>query len=146
MNDKTDNHDDDKDFNFFCDFPPFHIFMKNFRGMKPFFDKGLFYKPHGRKFYRGSYKPYTQVSRDEEGYTITMELPGISKEDIHLETTNEELWISAKSTEFDRTYKDHLYFKRPIRSEEVKAHLKAGILTITAPYMDPIPKTKVEVE
>ncbi len=146
MNDKTDKHDDEKDFNFFCDFPPFHVFMKNFRGMKPFFDKGPFFGHHEKKFHRGSYRPYTQISRDEEGYTVTMELPGISKGEINLETTNEELWISAKSAEFDKQYKHHMYFKRPIRSEEVKAHLKAGILTITAPYTDQIPKTKVDVE
>ncbi len=146
MNEKTDKHDDEKDFNFCCDFPPFHILMKNFRGMKPFFDKGTFSRHHGKKFHRGSNAPYTQITRDEEGYTITMELPGISKDEINLENTNEELWISAESKEFDRKYKHHLYFKRPVRSEEVKARLKAGILTITAPFMDRIPKTKVDVE
>ncbi|MFX1286763.1 MAG: Hsp20/alpha crystallin family protein [Promethearchaeota archaeon] len=145
MKNNTDNYDEDDDFNFFFDFPAFHIFCKTFSGMKPFFRKGISFKPWGDRF-RGYGVPITRVKRNQEGYTITMELPGISKDEINLEATSDELWLSARNEEFNKEYKHHLYFRRAIRSPEMNATLKAGILTITVPYVDKIPKTRVDVK
>ncbi|MFX0206858.1 MAG: Hsp20/alpha crystallin family protein [Candidatus Hodarchaeota archaeon] len=145
MKNNTDNRNEDDDFNFFFDFPPFHIFCKTFPGIKPFFRKGVFSKPWEDKF-RGHRVPITRVKRNQEGYVITMELPGISKDEINLEATSEELWLSARNEEFNKEYHHHLHFRTSIRSSEMKATIKAGILTITVPYVDRIPKTAVDVE
>ncbi len=146
MNNKTNNRDEDNEFNFCCDSPPFHVFLRNFPGMRPFFKKGAFSRHYGERFHRDSRTPYTQVKRNQEGYTITMELPGIVKDEINLEATNEDLLFSARNDEFKKEYQHHLYFKRLIRPDEMKAELKNGILTITVPFVDKIPKTKVDVE
>ena len=60
--------------------------------------------------------------------------------------TSDELWFSAESVNFKNQYKHHLYLKKQIRPNEIKAQLKAGILTITAPFSEKVPKTKVDVE
>ncbi|MHA2203562.1 MAG: Hsp20/alpha crystallin family protein [Candidatus Hodarchaeales archaeon] len=143
MNDKPNDRDEDNDYSFFC-FPPFHAFWESFPKMKPFFKKGFWSR--GDWINRGSRIPITQVKRDQEKYNITMELPGISRDDINLEVTGDELWFSADSAEFKKQYKHHLHFKKRIRPNEIKAHLKAGILTITVPFADKVPKTKVDVE
>ncbi|MFX0125365.1 MAG: Hsp20/alpha crystallin family protein [Candidatus Hodarchaeota archaeon] len=143
MNDKTNDHNEDNDFSFFC-FPPFHVFWKTFPRMKPFFKKGSW--PWGEWIDRGSRIPITHVKRDHEKYNIIMELPGISRDEIDLEATSDELWFSAQSAEFKKQYKHHIYFKKRIRPNDIKAHLRAGILTITAPFVDKVPKTKVDVE
>ena len=146
MNDKANNRDEDQESNFSCDFSPFHIFCKTFPGMKPFFKKGALFKHYGDRFHRGSRVPVTQVKRNQEGYTITMELPGISKDEINLEATIDELWFSAQSDEFNKEFRHHLHFKKRIRPDEMKARLRAGILTITVPFVNQVPKTKVDVE
>ncbi|MFW9904975.1 MAG: Hsp20/alpha crystallin family protein [Candidatus Thorarchaeota archaeon] len=143
MNDKTDNHNEDEDYNFLC-FPPFHAFWKSFPRMKPFFKKGLWHS--GDWITRGSPIPITHVKRDQEKYNITMEVPGISRDQISLEATSDELWFSAKNDEFNKHYEHHLQFRKRIRPNEIQAHLKAGILRITAPYIEKVPKTKVEVD
>lgn len=144
MKDKTDKHDDDRDFHFVCDFPPFHVFWKHFFDMKPYEQKGRFLDRYGLKVQRGV--PMTQIEKDKEKYIITVELPGIKKDEVNLEATNDELWLSAQSKKFDKTYRHHLYFKRPVCSNEMKSHLSDGILTITAPFLEKVPKTKVDVE
>lgn len=150
MTDETNNRNEDDTFNFCCDSPPFHVFWKTFPNIRPFIKKGAFHKNFGEKFHHkfhhGSRIPYTQVKRNDEGYFISMELPGISKDEINLEATNEDLIISARSEELNKEYQHHLYFRRPIRPDEMKAHLKYGILTIIAPYANRIPKTRIDVE
>ena len=146
MNDNANNRDEDHESNFSCDSPPFHMFCKTFPGMKPYFKKGALFKHYRDRFHQDSRVPFTQIKRNQEGYTLTMELPGISKDEINLEATNDELWFSARSDEFNKEFQHHLYFKKRIRPDEIRAHLKAGILTITAPFVDKVPKTKVDVE
>ncbi|MHA2293425.1 MAG: Hsp20/alpha crystallin family protein [Candidatus Hodarchaeales archaeon] len=146
MKDKADRHENEKDFNFLAEIPPLHAFMKNFSDMRCFPRKGAFFKPFGHHHWSGHRVPITKVTRNDEGYNILMELPGISKEDINLEATNDELWFSATNKELKKEFHHHIHFRRPIRPVEIKANLKRGILTITAPYSERIPKTKVNIE
>ena len=143
MNDEPNDPNEDGEHNFFC-FPSFHTFWKAFPKMKPFFRKG--YWPMGYWSTQGLRIPITHVKRDQEKYNITMEIPGISQNEINLEATNDELWFSAQSAKFKNQYKHHFHFKRQIQPNQIKAHLKAGILTITAPLAEKVPITKVDVE
>lgn len=143
MNENANNRKEDEDYNFLC-FPPFHAFWKSFPRMKPFFKKGHWHL--GDWVTRGSPIPVTRVTRDQEKYNIVMEVPGISRDQINLEATSDELWFSAQNDEYSKHYEHHIHFRRRIRPNEIKAHLKAGILTITAPFVEKVPKTKVEVD
>ena len=95
---------------------------------------------------RESWYPAVDIEEGKDNYHVTMELPGISRDDINLEATGDELWFSAHCDEFKKQYRHHLHFKKRIRPNEIKANLKAGILTITVPFADKVPKTKVDVE
>ncbi|MHA2289399.1 MAG: Hsp20/alpha crystallin family protein [Promethearchaeota archaeon] len=137
MNNKY-NERKDKDYHFSCGFDPFKIFVQGYPGRKhPFFHKARGFSNFGGR---------PEVAKDDDAYTVTFEVPGISKEDIHLEVTPDGLWLNAKNAELDRKYKNHFHFREPIDPEKVNAHLKAGILVVTAPYANKKPKTKVNIE
>ena len=137
MNRKYKNRKYD-DFEFNCGFDPMKIFIKgkhepNF----PFFHFGT---RKGTPFFSRA-----RVDKGEEAYTITFEIPGVSKDDIQLEITPDELWLNAKNEEFSKNYEEHLFFRDSIDPDKVNAELKAGILIITAPYSDVKPKKRVDV-
>ncbi len=146
MNNKFNNRKDD-DFELNCGIDPFKIFIKGKHGAgAPFFQFGhgldnIFRNRRGNSFYNNA-----KVEKGEDAYTITFDIPGVTKEDIQLEITADELWLSAKNEEFNKTYEEHIFFRDAIDPDKVNAHLKAGILIITTPYANIKPKTRVNVE
>ncbi|MFX1336965.1 MAG: Hsp20/alpha crystallin family protein [Promethearchaeota archaeon] len=142
MNDKIDDHLEDDEFDFCCNSHPFHVFWKNFPKKNPLFR----FRYYNDRIPQGSRVPLTKVRWNQEKYIIIMELPGITKDEINLEVTDRELWFYARSEEFNKEFKHRLSFKRLIRPKETTAKLRRGILTITAPLLEKVPKTKVAVE
>ncbi|MHA1995184.1 MAG: Hsp20/alpha crystallin family protein [Candidatus Hodarchaeales archaeon] len=129
-----------KDFHVSCGFDPFKIFVQGFPGRKhPFFHKARGFSNYG-------YGGRAEIEKDDDAYTITFEVPGVSKEDIQLEITPDGLWLNAKNEELKKEYKNHFHFREPIDPEKVNARLKAGILMVTAPFANKKPKTKVNIE
>lgn len=139
MNRKYDERKD-KEFNISCGFDPFKIFVQGFpSGKHPFFHKSKGFRNYG-------FDGRAEVNKDDEAYTITFEVPGVSKADIQLEVTPDGLWLNAENEELNKKYKNHFHFREPIDPEKTNARLKAGILTVTAPYANKKPKTKVNIE
>ncbi|MHA1975768.1 MAG: Hsp20/alpha crystallin family protein [Candidatus Hodarchaeales archaeon] len=139
MNRKYDERKD-KEFHVSCGFDPFKIFLQGHPGGK----RPFFYKGRGPSNF--GYGGRAEIDKDEERYTITFEIPGVSKEDIQLEVASDGIWLKAENEKLDKKYKNHFHFKEPIDPEKVSAKLKAGILSITAPYTNKKPKTKVNIE
>jgi len=123
----------------FCfKFPPFHVFWKDF----------LKYRHPGIRIYedKALTAPKVFLDEDDSGYTISLEIPGISRDEIELDASTEEIWFRAESEEMKRGYQTHLYFRKPVKVEAIKASLKAGILTIQAPFLNKKPKKRVDIE
>jgi len=133
------------DWSSFCDFPPINMVLKAFPHELFPHRKGMFFKNFGDIFTHGFKHPLTNMQQGEEEYIITMEIPGISKDQINLEVTVDELWFNAENKELDKEYNYHTYFRTPIKSDEISAKLKAGVLTITAPFSEMNPKRKVNI-
>jgi HSP20 family molecular chaperone IbpA len=147
MADKFKHRNRDRGFRFYADFPPFNIFWKNLCDYKhPFLSKEYWFDHFSDKFSDGSVHPRTQVKTGQEEYTITVELPGISKDEIDLEIITKELWLQAKNERYEKNYRLHLFFRKEIKTDQIKANLKSGILTITAPFLNKEPKTKVRID
>jgi HSP20 family protein len=146
MNRRYNNRNND-DFEFNCGIDPFKIFIKGKHGDgAPFFRFGhgidnLFRNRRGNSFFSNAL-----VEKGEDAYTITIDIPGVSKEDIQLEITAEELWLKAKNEEFNKNYEEHLFFRDAIDPDKFNAQLKAGILRITAPFANVKPKKLVNIE
>ncbi|KZV72607.1 HSP20-like chaperone [Peniophora sp. CONT] len=150
-----------------------HFFYEPFYSMSDFdrlFDEALVTRQsngpdHDRQHARqGNYlRPKMDVREDQEKnlITATFELPGLKREDVHIDLHDSALTISGK-TKIDETMEQDGYavrerrfgrFSRSIpvprglKEEDIKASLEDGVLNITFPRSTPedTPK-KITVE
>lgn len=90
----------------------------------------------------------TDIRETEEAYILEADLPGFAKEEIHAEVKNGYLTIHAEhKNETEETDKNDNYIRRErsfgaftrcfdldgIRSDEISASYKDGVLTLTLP-------------
>ena len=99
----------------------------------------------------GVLAPRVDVAEDEKTVTLTAELPGVNEEDIEVTLAGDQLTIKGeKHSELDekkesegrtvhRTERSYGAFQRTItipykvEADQVSAHFKDGVLTITLP-------------
>jgi HSP20 family protein len=105
-------------------------------------------------------RPATDVLETDESIIVSMEIPGVGKDDVDVTIIGDELSVSAKRSMESEDKDESVYrcersydaFKRLIRlpadvkSEEAKATLGNGVLRITLPKTTVISKTKIGVE
>lgn len=91
--------------------------------------------------------PAADASSDDDAYRITLELPGVAEDDIHLGVKDGVLTVkgeksSERSEEGDTWYfTERQYgsfsraFRLPVDADEsaIKADLRDGVLTVTLP-------------
>lgn len=68
------------------------------------------------------------LDEDEEAVRFTAEMPGIGKEDIHVETTEESVLIEAEGAE--RRYRTEVPVDRRLDPEIAEANYNNGILEV----------------
>jgi len=105
-------------------------------------------------------RPPTDVIETDEAIIVTMEVPGVGKDDVDITVIGDELSVSAKRSIEPEDKDESVYrcernydaFKRLLRlpadvkSEEAKSTLCNGVLRITLPKTTVIFKTKIGVE
>ncbi|MCM1326236.1 MAG: Hsp20/alpha crystallin family protein [Bacteroidales bacterium] len=95
----------------------------------------------------------TDICEKENAYEVSVDLPGFSKEDIHVKLENGYMTISAtKEQKEEEKDKDGKYIRRErysgsvsrsfyvgdaLTSEDVKARYENGILQLTVPKKEP---------
>jgi len=77
--------------------------------------------PHGER------EPLVDVIEQKDAYEVVAELPGVEKEDIKLNATEDSLEIRAEN---DRKYYKEVKFDEPVIPESAKASYKNGILSV----------------
>jgi HSP20 family protein len=91
--------------------------------------------------------PPANVAETEENVEVTVELPGMKPEEVHVEFKNGELWISGerkaeteeKGKAFHRVERSYGEFRRVIpmpaavNEEKIEAEYREGVLRITVP-------------
>ncbi len=91
---------------------------------------------------------------------VTVEIPGIKKEDIKIDVADNQLRIEAESkVEKEEKKKGYLYRERrqgtffrslelpsSVDAEKTKAVYKDGILTLTLPRLEKVKAKKVKIE
>lgn len=87
--------------------------QKDLRGIHPSIDR----------------EPLVDVIEEEEVLRIIAEVPGVSKEEISLSTTENRLLIEAKSNK--RNYFKELELPVEVIPEDAKARFKNGVLEVT---------------
>ncbi len=120
--------------------------------------EGMFVEPRalGTPLVR---QPPLDIIDDGESYTVTAEIPGISKEDLSIEVTDKTIEISGETKqEVSEEDKERGYIRREIRqarfyrtmpfpqdvvADKTTADLKDGVLTVKLPKAKP-PEKKVK--
>lgn len=87
-------------------------------------------------------EPFTDVITDEKTgeVIVTLEMPGIKKEDIELETGEDFLTVSAESEK--RKYHKKVRLDEKIKPDTAKAKYNNGVLEIKAKLQKPLKKGK----
>ncbi|MDI6859507.1 MAG: Hsp20/alpha crystallin family protein [Methanocellales archaeon] len=76
---------------------------------------------------RGEREPLTDVIEEKDSYEVVVELPGVCKEDIKLNATENSLEIRATN---DRKFHKEISFDETINPESAKATYKHGVLSV----------------
>lgn len=100
----------------------------------------------------------TDVEETEDGYAVTMDLPGFKKEDVKGELKDGYLIISASTSQNnDEKDKEGRYIRKErysgscsrsfyvgdhIKQSDIKARFENGTLKFTVPKEDPAPKAE----
>jgi HSP20 family protein len=108
----------------------------------------------------GMVMPSTDVTENDKEIEITAELPGLEEKDVQINLADNVLTIrgekKAEKEEKDKNYRlvERSYgsFERSIalpegvKSEDIKATIAKGVLTVTVPKPAPAQAKKIEVK
>ncbi|VAX15864.1 hypothetical protein MNBD_NITROSPINAE02-1262 [hydrothermal vent metagenome] len=105
-----------------------------------------------------SFLPPVDVSEKENEYVITMEAPGMEKDDIRIELEDNVLTLSGEKKESHEEKNERLYrlerrygsFTRSFRirgveADKIAAGFKNGVLTVTIPKSEEVKPKKISI-
>lgn len=117
-----------------------------------FFDTNFFSPAQMKKM--STWRPAIEMKQTAKDYKVKVQLPGVNKEDIHIDLENDFMTITAEINEEKESkekdekihtnelrygkYVRTICFDNPIKVDESNAEYKNGILTID------MPKQKIE--
>lgn len=119
----------------------------------------LFDEPFGEFEVDRSLMAVDVIEHDDE-FEVTVDLPGFDRDKIDISVSNHTLRINAEVTEeIEEEDKDYIRQERRAKSmhrsiqlpieidhEEVSAHMKHGVLTITLPKVEPEEAVEIEIQ
>ena len=104
--------------------------------------------------------PAVNVAETETGYEVSLELPGMKREEFNVELKNGDLWVSGEKKEekeekgksFHRVERTYGEFRRVIplpgevAADKISAEYKEGVLRIVVPKTEKAKPRHVEVK
>nr|WP_329887660.1 Hsp20/alpha crystallin family protein [Pseudoramibacter sp. HA2172] len=123
------------------------IFGENiFDNLMNTFDRDFFSHWDSSKLMR------TDVKENDDSYELKVNLPGLKKEDVHIELNQDYLTISAKAQNandekddsgkyvrrerYYGSYQRQFYLGEGVKQEDIHASMADGVLTLTIPKVD----------
>ncbi|MBP5511012.1 MAG: Hsp20/alpha crystallin family protein [Kiritimatiellae bacterium] len=107
---------------------------------------------------RAEISPLYTVEESADGYTLTLELPGVDTKDINLEIENRTLSVTAENTVGayegyakvireapEVRYRASFDLPEQVDGEAVKASRKNGLLILTLPKRAAVKPRKIEI-
>lgn len=94
------------------------------------------------------YAPSYDVAENEERYLLSVDLPGIKKEDIQIEMNENVLTISGERKRDEQVYKFARNFSLPrtVDATKIAAHYEDGVLSVTLPKATTAKVRKIEIQ
>lgn len=108
-----------------------------------------------------SFMPACELSETDENYLLSLDVPGMKKEDLKIELTNNVLTVSGerkreinadKKEKFQRYEKTYGYFKRSFRlpyiedSSQIEARYENGVLELVLPKVQAAKPRQIEIK
>ncbi len=130
--------------------------LDDFRKEMSRFAEGFFEDATSNNFFA----PSVNFAETEKNYEITVELPGMKPEDVHVEFKDSHLWITGerkheeeqKGKTYHRVERRYGSFRRVIAlgnevdADKVQASYKDGILTVDIPKVAAAQPRRIEVK
>ena len=105
------------------------------------------------------WKPIVDLAENEDGYEVYAELPGLKKDEINISLKENVLTLTGEKKHEDESKKKNYHrierrygkFERSfhipknIKSEEIKAKFKNGVLTISIPKAEEAKPKEISV-
>jgi HSP20 family protein len=119
---------------------------------------GFFNEPNGNAEMT-AWSPRVNLAETENEYLVTVDLPGLDRDDIHVEMKQGDLWITGErkheveqsGQNWHRMESSFGSFRRMIRlgehvdSSHINAEYKDGVLRITVPKVEAAKPHRIEV-
>jgi HSP20 family protein len=99
----------------------------------------------------GTWLSNARINKNDEGYEISIDLPGLSRSDVEISVHGKTLTISARremktsNSKFAEDYKNSWTLPDHTQFDTVSARYDAGILTINVPLKKEYSR-KIEIE
>lgn len=100
--------------------------------------------PEGQRIQIGEIKPLVDILETEDSVHVVAEMPGIEKEDIHLDATDSA--VELKATRGERNYSEYLELPVKIDPDSAKATYKNGVLEVIFRRQEPVRKTSIQID
>lgn len=107
-----------------------------------------------------NFHPATEIAEDENQYFLSLDLPGLKKEDIQIEMHENNLVISGERKQetqssgktFHRIERSYGSFKRSftlpntVSTDKIEAHYENGVLKLSLPKTAVVQAKKIEIQ
>ena len=92
------------------------------------------------------YKPY-KIDSDEDGVTLTMNVPGYNKKLIDVSVNEDSLTIEGKAHTGSTDGFNHTFIINDnLNADKIDATVIDGVLTINIPYLEEIKPKQINIE
>ena len=97
--------------------------------------------------YRHNSSSNYKTDSDEDGITLTMNVPGYNKKLIDVSVSGGKLTIEGKANSGDSSGFNHTFtINDNLDSDEIDATVIDGVLTVLIPYAEAVKPRKIEVK
>jgi HSP20 family protein len=107
----------------------------------------------------GNFAPAAEIAEHKNHYSLSLDLPGLKKEDIHIELANNVLTVSGERKHEERTddkkvqrvERSYGSFQRSftlptsIHADKIEAHYDNGVLNLALPKSQIAQTRKIEI-
>ena len=97
--------------------------------------------------YRHNSSSNYKTDSDEDGLTLTMNVPGYNKKLIDVSVSGDKLTIEGKANSGDSSGFNHTFtINDNLDSDGIDATVVDGVLTVSVPYAEAVKPRKIEVK
>lgn len=119
----------------------------------PFFTTGLhsdLWRQMDRAFdTTAEFSPAYEVSEQDDHYAISLDIPGVKKDEIKIEVLDKNLTISGERKKFEKSYgtfKRSFVLPSTVSTDKIEAHYEDGVLNLYVPKTPAAQARTIEVQ